>query len=192
MPEVEENSKSKQIKTLLYVVGAGVIAAAALSLSMLYYYNPTGAYSAENVLLAPEAAYGLNYSDSSKVKGKVRFDRIEFEYWEVSTRKSKMVMVDKENYAAFYNLVKGITSVVNPDEAIVSRFGVGHPAKLVIKVMEDGKTANIFSQVEFAEDSDFFRVKLRQQGSGTSWEWAYFSSPGMYRKVMQIMNNERR
>lgn len=191
MTEFEDISKAKQIRALLYVVVSGIIAATVLSLSMLYYYNPSGSYLAKNVLLTPDLAFASKAPEAgTKVKKGIAFDHIDFTYYDPLAKTTKIVKVDQEQYSRFYDLVKDEISINDADEAVQSRFNLGHPAALTLKLSVNNEgtskgVENIFSEVDFADNSDYFRVKLRQQGSAASY--AYFYFPGIYQKAINIL-----
>jgi hypothetical protein len=195
MVETKEISKSKQIRTLLLVVGSGVTAALVLALFMLYYYNPSGTYLAGNVLLAPDSALNLRYIETNhrtKDASRFVFAGIEFSFYDTVQKKWQRKKIEMDKYREFYAQVEGDRSLTDIDDNVRKSFTSRYPATLSLSIhLENDTTAannKEFSQAVFSEGSDYYRVQLRDQGSSEGW--AYFYHPGIYSKIMKIFSNE--
>ena len=186
MKKMNGHSKFKDVRRLLSVVGAALLCAILLTTGMLHYYGPNGRYSSQNVLLSPENAFSLSFADpGTKSAGRYIFDRLDFSYYDVKTKQKKVVDVNEEKYGRFYALVKNEESLAVVDDAVLNLFshGASTSLTLMIEAPTGGKT--VFSEVDFTDQGDYYRVLLRQDGrSGDGW--AYYHSPGIYQKVMDL------
>lgn len=196
MLEIHTPSKMQQIRSLLFVVISGVFIAIVLAVGMLNYYNPSGEYLAKNVLLEPERALSMRFSEgNSKQKNHTHFifDRIEFIHYD-HTNHPITVRINMQKYAAFYDLVKNETSLSVVSNQIEDLFNQSRIASLHLQVREenDKSTSNAvinFSVVDFLQSGDYYRVQLRTQNSpGSSIPWAYFYHPGIYQDILTLLN----
>lgn len=189
------DSKAKQIRTLLGVLGGGLIAGLLIALSMLYHYNPTGSYVAKNMLLDPENAYSLRFIEpgsKGKSEGKYAFSGVYFSYFDLANKQMKTIPVSRDKYDLFYRLIADETSIVNPGDDILSLFNQTHPANLALKVRAVGEDASrgiemSFYEIVFVPGGDYYRIQLRQSGPGQ--EWAYFYHPGIYEEALHLFRN---
>lgn len=194
MAEINNFSKSKQIKILLGVLGSGLAAGILIALSMLYYYNPTGSYFAKNMLLDPEQAYTLRFVEpgaKNRSDGRYIFESMVFSYFDKDLKQQKTIAVSREKYVIFYNFIAHEKSVLNPTEEIERLFNSPHSASLILKVKSLGEdlskgTEMTFSETDFAGDGDYYRIQLRQSGQGSGW--VYFYHPGIYQQIFKIFN----
>lgn len=188
MAEIKDFSKGKQVKRLLWVLGSGIGAAVLLSLFFLNYYNPSGSYLAKNVLLTPENAFALSFSEpgpKAKTSNRYVFDHVEFSYYDWNEKKHKAVPVKQEDYADFYALVSSEKSLIEANEEIQHLFNQGHSPVLTIRIRDGGNgLERTFSEIAFVEGGDYYRVQLRQHGTGTGW--IYFYHPGIYQKIFKF------
>lgn len=199
MAQKENSSKAKQIRLLLGTLASGLGAGILIAFLLLYYYNPAGSYRAKNVLLDADNAYSLQFSEKgSKTKSEIRyaFDGVYFSYFDFQMEQPKTILISKEKYAKFYHLIANQNSEIHPSSEIQSLFEQPHLAKLVVKVSvntEDlGKrTALDFSEVDFVNGANYYRVELRQSSHGPSphdSRWAYFYHPNIYQEAFNIFN----
>lgn len=190
MTEIRDSSKASQITMLLAVLGAGILAAFLMAVGLLYNYNPEGSYLANNVLLSPEQASVMRFSEgNAKTDTLLRFsfDKIEFAFYDLTKRQWRQVTLDLEKYAAFYNMVQGEQSLVNVNDEIKALFNRGYPSNLQIKMQMDRGAAaktgsSTFLQADFVQD--YYRVQLREQAVGQAW--AYFYHPGIHAQVLKL------
>lgn len=187
------DSKEKQIKTLLGVFGGGISAGILIALFMLYYYDPTGAYTAKNILLTPENAYSLHFTETgskSKPEGKYAFSGVYFSFFDPESKQMKTVSVPREQYDLFYHLVANDKSIVKPGDAIFHLFQ-GQSASLALKVRTVGEDTSKGIEIPFLEivfaSGDHYRVQLRQ--AGPAQEWAYFYHPGIYEDALHLFRS---
>jgi hypothetical protein len=191
MKENRHSSKTKQIRSLLLILSCGVASAFIIALGLLYYYNPSGIYLAKNVLIAPENALNMafNHADTKKDGRRLVFDAIEFSYFDPDLRQSRHHAIDMKKYEEFYALISDDKSLVDTTDEVKRFFIKGHPANLKLKVRTDREaskavTPDVFLEVTFADNGDFYRIQLREQGKGEGW--AYFYHPDIHRKVLNL------
>lgn len=177
-------SQKKQIRNLLAVLGASIAAAGIISSWMLYHYNPSGNYYAQNVLLAPQLIGNLTYQEldpKGGKKGRVLFENIEFKT--PDGLKEQTYLVAPDLYEKFYNEIAKEQSMNPVSEEAFSAFHQGRPSKLILKIQNNGAKETL-QEVHFAPTGDFYRVQLREQGEDTGW--AYYYHPGILEKVTRL------
>lgn len=195
MTETKDSSKSKQIETLLAVLGTGAIAGILIALSMLYYYNPTGSYQAGNILIDPENAFSLRYLEpgaKGKTEGRYAFEKMDYSYFDANAKQTISISVPKEKYAEFYKVISNDKSIPEPGAEIQSLFHSSNPASLALKVRSVGENASkgsetTFSRIVFSDNGDYYRVQIRQ--STAALDWAYFHHPKISQKASQIFQS---
>lgn len=179
-------SKSKQIRTLLYVLIAGVASALFLALLLLHYYSPTGRYIAKNVVLSPETLFALQ---TDKLKGgkkiKMAMGGISFSYYDVATKARKVVEVNQEAYSRFYEIIKDDYGMENVPEDVIGAFSASSISFLTLHINDRIKSedAKEYIEIDFSLD-DHYRVLIRQHGSNSSW--AYFYHPKIYKLATSV------
>lgn len=196
MTDRRDSSKTKQIKVLLGVLGAGLITGLLFALGLLYYYNPSGSYVAKNVLLDPENAYSLRFVEpgpKAKSEGKYVFEGVNFTFFNLQTKIPKTVSIKQEQYKEFYSLIANDKSIVTPSLEIQSLFSSHQQAVLALKVRSVSEDVSkgielTFSEIDFLTEADYYRVHLRQSGPGS--EWIYFYHLGIYQKALNIFIHE--
>lgn len=192
MAQYEKETAAKQIRNLLLVVSSGVVAAILLTVSMVYYYGPSGLYIARNVLLSPATMERLAYNDSNPDTGGLArfiFNNIEFTIYDVNVRKYQQLNIGIEKYQKFYDAVSSDRSIEDVTGDIISIFSIGYPSKLTLTVRaeQNGKSNAVtkkFQEVQFAQDGDYYRVELLDQNAIGSW--AYFYHPKIYQEVQNL------
>lgn len=190
MAEKNHSLKSKEIKILLSVLVAGLVAGVLMVFFMLYHYNPTGSYLAKNVFLDPENAYSLRYTEpgtKDKQDNRYAFEGVYYTHFDRELKKRETIPVAKAKYAQLYNLIANDQSIKEPTSYIEGLFNPSHSAALLLKVHPVGEDASkgaesIFSRIDFAFGGDYYRIRLRQSVPGN--EWAYFYHPNIYREVL--------
>jgi len=194
MADTKDTSKIRQIKVLTGVLSAGLGFGVVIALGMLYWYNPTGSYSASHTLLDPANAFSLHFAEpgsKGKTEGRYIFDGMQFSVYEINHKKTISTPVNQEQYAALYHKIANEKSLVAPGQEIQHLFHQGYPATLELKVRMKGEDLSkgietIFSKIEFTPNGDYYRVQLRQSTPGS--EWIYFYHPGIYQEVYNIFN----
>lgn len=188
MTKLNPASKS-EIRNLLAVILSGVLCAFILAGFMLYYYGPTGHYFARNVLLSPSLIMKLNFQETNPKSGEVSrfvFDGIEFSYYDNSKKAWKQTAVSPAAYEKFYELISQDVSLEIAGQDIPNLFLKGNAARLTLKVKKESKveSSRIFQEVFFANEGDYYRVELREQGY-VQGELAYFYHPGIYQEALK-------
>lgn len=190
----ERKSTSRQIWGLLSILGAGVVAACLLAAVMLYYYNPTGNYRAGNALLEPQRMLSLHFQEDTRRGNKevFVFDRLIFSYYDSEAKQWQRQVVSMEKYGELYTLVKEDESLAEVPHGAKDSFYRGHTALLVVSVRPEGavssKQDKVFTQVEFSDRDDYYRIQLRANGSVQNNDdgWAYFYHPKIYQEVLKV------
>ncbi len=190
MTEIHDSSKSKQIRTLLLVFGTAISAAVVFALVMLHYYGPSGAYLAKNALVDPSNIGAIHFAENNSRSGENShyvFDRFEFSFFQKAEKQWKKQTIDMQQYADFYTLIGDELSLTSVTDEIVTTFNKGHPASLIVKIRQGNSPQPLVKdllKVDFAEDSDYFRIQLRE--TGPLERWAYYHRPDIYQDVMQL------
>lgn len=197
MDEKSQPSQKREIRHLLTVIFSGVLGAFLLCGLLLYYYSPTGRYLAKNVLLSPLVTSQIYFSDTNPLTGNVAkyvFEGAEYSFYDAANRQWRHLSLPAEKYRQFYELVSEERSLASVSPEIESLFNRAKPATLALKVHADSKntliaSSKVFMEVDFAADSDYYRVQLREQGP--TGNWAYYYHPQIYREVMQLFTESR-
>lgn len=184
--------KSREIKTLLLVLGTAIAAAVVLAFGMLKMYNPEGNYLAGNLLLDPATAFSLDYSEpgpKARSDQKFKFKEVALTYYNKNTRSWTTKSLTQKEYESFYAQVKGDASLSGPSPVIEGQFANRSPAMIEIKVARLGTepgTQSIlnFSEAAVAEQGDYYRLSLRQNNGGVTW--VYFYHPGIFSEVIKL------
>lgn len=187
---VREESKKRDLKNLVAVLGLAILSALLLSFFFVYNYGPSGRYLGETALISPNVLSDLNYNDfNPKISSDDRFvfDRIDFDYFQNHQKKNLQLTFDQ--YRTLYNHIRQEESLSNPD-SVVAQFNNPELATLTIKVRTESPSAwqaaeKIFQEVQFIPDQEFFRVSLHEQNQGV--HWVYFRRPGIYQEIMDIV-----
>ncbi len=179
----------REIVNLLGILFGAILCGAAAAFYFIYYYGGTGQYKLENILVSPETLQKLAYQEfnpQSKRSSRYVFKEIDFIYNGSQQRK-----IGPETYKKLYDLLKDDRSLSQPSAEIERLFFSQAPARLIIKVKQEGagdlqEALLPFQEVQFAEGTPYYRVQLRVQ-EGTSSAWTYFDHPDAYLKVMSIL-----
>lgn len=184
--------KSREIKTLLLVLGTAIAAAVLLAFGMLKMYNPEGNYLAGNLLLDPTTAFSLEYSEpgpKARTDQKFKFKEVALTFFNKNTRSWTTKLLTEKEYELFYSKVKGDVSLPESTPAVEGHFANRSPAMIEVKVMRIGTEPGMqsvlnFSEAAVAEQGDYYRLTLRQNNGGTTW--VYFYHPGIFSEVLKL------
>lgn len=190
--KLEKINKKKHITQVLAVLGSAVLSAILLVAAMLYYYNPSGQYLAENTLLSPQVAQQLHFSDLNPETAKDAFyvfSGLEFAYYDPSTQHVKRVNVNNSAYQSFYNMISTEKNVEPVTDEILSLFQPQNTSVLSLLVTLDIKNTSssihkVFQKVEFAPKGNYYRIQLIGEKKGV--EWIYFYHPRIEDEVMRL------
>jgi hypothetical protein len=185
-------SRASQIRNLLLVFGSGIGLAVVLALVSLYYYNPSGSYLVNNVLLSPESLKAIRFSEGSSRQGgtaRFVFDSLEFSFYDPSLKKWEKKPISLDQYSLFYSTISNQKSILEVPKDVENDFHKLSLLILALKVHVDGPStaqtpATIISSIEFIE-RDYYRIQLREQAEGPG-KWVYFHQPGIYKKVFKL------
>ncbi len=186
------SSQKKKIGGFITLVLSSLVCAAAVTLFLVYQYGPTGQYSVEHALLEPDMIPVLAFNDTNnKTGGQTRFvfDKISFNYFDTAKQTTRNIPVSSTLYARFYNQIKKLRSIRQPSDETVSFFQNANPAKLILRIRTASQSSwvaetKIFQEVQFANNGDYFRIKLREEKP--EGEWAYFYQPGILKETTKI------
>ena len=192
-PQPQTHSRQtriKEIRNFLIVIGAGLLSAALFAGVMIYYYTPSGQFKVNKVLLSPEVAEKLSTSNGTAAR--VVFDGIEFASFNAMNNTWDRVKVDMDSYKKFYKMIQNDKSIRNPSKEEIDRFTFEKPASLLLRVRgEEGDvltfSSRIFQEVQFVQD-DFYRIEMREFGEGE--RWSYFYHPKVYEQAQKIFYPE--
>lgn len=182
----------KDIRNLLLVIGVSVASAFAVAGLFLYNYGPSGRYTAENTLIEPSLLAKLNYNDinpKTNQSDRYVFDKITYSFWNKTKGEWGSLEIPIPIYSEFYKKFLSDVSIQNPDPEIVGLFSQSYPARLDVKVKTESasewqRDQKNLTRVEFAENSDYYRVELNEENAGTNW--AYFYSPQVYQETFRL------
>lgn len=191
----KQTRKRQDVINILSVLGAAIFCAALMASWFIYYYGPSGRYSAGQTILDPTVMERINYQDKHPLTGQnvhFMFDRIEFSYFDSQQGQMRRYTVLPENYQKLYQLMTTEKSVEHVTDSIRSLFTTQHPTLLTIYmhvVEPSGKPAatHIFQVIQFVPE-DYARVQLHgQQNQG---EWIYFYRPQLYQDIMRLFTTQ--
>jgi hypothetical protein len=197
MPPLSRPTASQQIRTLLIVLGVGVISAFAFAAFLLHMYGPSGNYTLKDVLLTPSLLQKLSFKDQNpRTGGAARFvfDSMEFSYWAASSRDWHRVPVSLESYTALYNELVSDKSEVKVPEDLMASFTQSPPSSFIItvKTVSDNasfETSKVFQEIQFSQGRDVYRVELRDQSASTG-TWAYFYHPKIQTISLKLLGEQ--
>lgn len=190
-------SQKKEVRNLLTVIFSGILAGFALIGLMLYNYNPSGRYMAKNVLLAPSITKQVYFSDTNPNTGaitKYAFEGVSFSFYDTEKKEMRDVPVQPAIYSQFYDKISNDRSLSTISSEIEMIFNKLTTAKLSLKVHADNNNAlitssKVFLVVDFAEDSGYYRIQLREEGAtGT---WAYYYHSHIYHEALQLFTKNQ-
>lgn len=194
--KIAAHGSRQEIKNLLAVLGSSAVCAVSIAVGMLYYYGPSGQYSAQNMLLSPDILSQISFHEgSANAKNGIKyvFDGIEFLNYAKESKRAQRFMVSEEKYKRFYNLLAGRHSLTAPSAEVQALFQQPYVSKLSLKLKEDNKggkyptSSKVFLEVEIVPDGDYFRAQLLVQQPTESW--VYFYHPHIYNQVLQLFGN---
>jgi hypothetical protein len=192
------NSKAKQIRNLLLIIGSAVVVSCCALFLMLYSSGLSGAYLAKNVLLSPESVKVLNFnnpgpkSSKTKISPQFVFDLIEFSFYDAVHKRVIHTQVDIAYYAELYKIIENDSSLTGNavlNEAALKFNNI--EATLFIKFRsrrgEDvlQGSSDVF-KVEFIKD--YYRISLRDQN--LHQQWAYFKHVNIFEQVLGLFRND--
>lgn len=183
------NTQRKDIFSLLALMGTAILVAILLSVVIVMLYGPTGRYSVNTALLAPELIPTLSYNDTNnKTGGSSRFvfDSIEFTFPDASLKQQNL-QIDPNQYSRFYQLIASDKSLLDPPPEVISLFTHDPLASIAIKVRTESHAkwqdeTKLFQQIDIV--NDYFRVSLHEEV--LTGNWVYFYHPQIYQKTLNL------
>jgi hypothetical protein len=181
--------RNRDVQNILVVLGSAVICAGLLAVFFLYYFGPSGRYTAGKTILDPAIIADINYPEKNPRTGQrvhFIFDHMEFSYYHARKGVVRQKDISTESYQKFYDLVSSEKSLNEVTNQIKDLFVHSHPTILTtnMKTLEGADTTTkIFQVIQFVPE-DYFRVQLHE--NQVQQEWAYFYRPRVYQEVMQL------
>lgn len=179
-----------ELRRLLLVLGSAVAFASLMTIFGVFYYGPSGKYSVNNALIAPEILEKMSYNaPNQKINGNDRFVFDDIIFSSYIENKFKQLSISIDQYKKFYALIMTDVSLLNVPKEIESLFSKATPASLILRVKTESgaawqKESKIFQEVHFAREGNYFRIKLHEQE--TSNNWVYFQHPQIYQDVLNL------
>lgn len=169
-------STKTQIFSLLLVIASAIFVAFAVAAIMVSHYESSKTYILKNVLLSPQSIEAL--------LSKFPISTTPFDY---STRDStaktwKQFKINIQTYTEFYSLIEEDTSIEPVPDDVFDSFSRTSPATLTLFLRtktESTPQVNEFQRVQFAKDSDYYRVELHMEAAEGRSNWAYFYHPSI-------------
>lgn len=171
---------AKQIRNLLVILSGGAACAILLTLFLLYNYSPEGHYLIKNALLSPDVIAQISL-DKKKGKQEAVFDKIEYSYQDIETKKRTAVPIDKATYAKFYNMISNDKSLLDIPADIAAAFNQMPVSSLTIH--DNAQQIQIFQEVQFLYKGDYYRLQLRESAASN---WIYFYHPHIYEDAFNL------
>lgn len=179
----EDKKQKKAIYQLLILLGSAVGFAVLFAVFMIFYYGPSGQYYVKNILLAPDMIGKLDFHDG-KNGGKYTFDKAVFRYYNDNEKSWKSVNVDGATYQKVFTTLENESSMKDVPTEVMNLFNLANPATLTLYVKNE-KATNVFQEIVFVKDGDFYRVLLR--GDNPSTSWAYFHHRKIYDHIIHTI-----
>jgi len=191
---VEETNKRRQIRNLLIVFLGGIVFALFLAALTLYHYSPSGRYSVNKILLAPDVLFQGVDKGAQPKKGKkdlLVVEQMEFSSYDSSSKTWKKTPISRDLYAKFYEMISKEISLAEVPQETIDLFNY-YPSSLTLNVNINNPSdpkpkTKIFQQVNFVKKGDYFRIALLEQNTET--RWAYFYYPQIDQKVLSLFTN---
>lgn len=188
----EEGRTAKgEITRLLAVISAGGVSAFVIAVVLVYFYGPSGLYSAKQALLEPEMVQGLRYRDvdsATDARNYYIFDHIEFTYYDHALNRWKSEQVSLERYRRFYQEISSDVSIGDVTEGVIEQFSGGYSAMIKIIVQSEARRSmatKSFQEVTLSYQGDYYRIELREEKKNE--RWAYFFHKDIYKKAFDIL-----
>lgn len=181
------DSPRREIRNLLCVVFSAILGACLLTVSLLYYYNPSGRYLVNHVLLSPSLVETLSYQEIHPKTEKSTlwtFQELEFSYYNSQTKKEEVILISKALYQTFYEKIEQDANVEKVTPAIEEIFSRHPSARLVIRMRGELGESMLFQEVQFSQGG-YYRIPLRQKAQATK-SWVYFYHPGIYQEAFNL------
>ena len=171
----KEQAPRERIQALVLTLLSGVMAAIFLTLAGLYYYGPTGSYSAEAILLPPG------------ITQQFVFDNIEFLYLQKEGGWDR-IEIAQDSYRKFYELVAKDKSLTIVSNKIEDLFRNTQLATLTVTLKKEGSQnpGDAFKknqEVQFLFSGDYYRIQSLEK---EVINWTYFYHPKIYQKALDL------
>lgn len=182
----------KQITNLLIILFAGLGGAILLTFFLLYNYGPEGHYLLKNALLSPDVISQMSDVKDNQSASRTVFDKIEFSYQDIETKKRTVIPVDKKTYSKFYSMISKDKSLLDVPVDITAAFNEMPASFLVITTesfnKNDSHKSQIFQEVQLLYKGDYYRLQLRES---TSTNWIYFYHPHIYDNAFLLFTSAK-
>lgn len=181
MKEPQKKAAIRQVKGLLTLLSMGVFCAVFVSLLTLYVVGPLGSLSLNKVLLSPDVAKRLSYTQEKK---QMVFEMIELQRMDPVSQQVYQQKISLDAYQQFYAWVADDRSLASVPEQLEGMFSRNLLTTLTIVVAAGEKNEKrAFQSVEFLPLNDYYRVQMRDADEGVNW--AYFYHEDVYEEAMK-------
>ncbi len=172
----------REIRKLLMVVGAGLLAGALVVGAMVYRSYAPRRYVVKNVLLAPDILTGRaslrDIDPHTRLERSWVFTNVDFFRVDPKNGFVNRYSVAPQSYETFYRAIEKKRSIKERPE-LRAHFEGKRVSSLVLSLSPTGRYAasyhpQQFQQVEFSSDGQLIRIELQEAGT-----WAYFHAGGL-------------
>jgi len=184
-------SSHQQICNLLGVILFSIASAFLFGVILLKYYSQDESTPVENVLLTPQSLSSLNYKEFNSTLKKmenIRFDKIQFSFWNAKKNLWHTSDVSLESYKNFYLTISQDRSWNNDTDALTQLFDDKSPfLELLVHVNGESKALKPFQVIQFSKDGNWYRIQAREENIGS---WVYFQHVGISSSFKQNLNGQ--
>lgn len=181
-------SVKKQIRNFITVLLSGILCGFALLFYFVIYHSPTGLYLAKNVIIAPEVLQKLQAQNKNPKKGNGSdfvFQKVEFAYYDLSSKEIKRITLDENQYKQFYDLIVNDQSVAEVNETLPALFSQETPLQIVLSMKAESTKADSTKPFQIIQIiSDYYRVELHEDKPTSAW--VYYYHPGIQEAILRL------
>lgn len=170
----------REVRNLIILIASSLIVAFGVVVGILYYASSHGTYRANQVLVSGEKTNSSNQESHTPYV----YNKIEFVHADRQGKGWGRYAVSQRAYEEFYKKVRNARSLHKLSDQEVAGFEQGMPSTLTLH----GQGGKIYSQIEFLDEGDLFRVRHRTKDG--SEEWVYFRLPGIRQEVDELFRPE--
>lgn len=176
---------ASSVKSLLLLMTCSVACALAIAYFSVQQFGPSGNYEVKNALITPYLLENMDYNAPETGTGaEVRyvFDELIYSFYEASSHKWISQTLSMQDYRNFYDIIS--SDISTPGYSFETLFNGANASKLTVKVRPaEGNTGSeVFQEVEFAPEGNFYRIELREE-LNPQGKWAYYNHPGITKKI---------
>lgn len=193
------NSAKKEVRNLLLLLGSSILAAFLLVAGLVTYYDKGGKTTVAYVLLSPKTIPQLSFPERNSMEGGFKeqyiFDHVAWLVFDPYSRSWKKKILSKEEYERFFDTIASDQSLSGEESSLSAPFLNGQPSRLQLLIkpakvgIAQASFAQVFQEVQLAEDGINYRIELREQDE-QGGRWAYFRHPGILHTLKEISTHD--